>query len=280
MDASTGSATARVVAVGRAVGVGGRRDEHVAALLPAADRALVTALRAVRVGQGRRVLGWSAHPGLRMLAVDAAVTAAAELQPSATIVIIGAGYDTRAWRLPALVGRRVVEIDHPATQADKQRRMSSVHEASATLTLLPADLALDDLEAVLTQAGHDMSIPTIWVWEAVIPYLPAAAVDVTLAVLARRSASGSTVIATTVRPALVAPAALGRMLGPTISVAMRGIGEPVLLAEEDGAVASRLAGHGFVMGASTGVRGWARDAGVRVVGPIVEERLLVAEMHA
>jgi methyltransferase (TIGR00027 family) len=280
MDASTGSATARVVAVGRAVGVGGRRDEHVAALLPAADRALVTALRAMRVGQGRRVLGWSAHPGLRMLAVDAAVTAAAEVQPTATIVIIGAGYDTRAWRLPALVGRRVVEIDHPATQAEKQRRMSSVREAPATLTLLPADLALDDLGAVLTQAGHDMSIPTIWVWEAVIPYLPEAAVDATLTVLARRSASGSTVIATTVRPALVAPAALGRMLGPTIGVAMRGIGEPVLLAEEDGAVTSRLAGYGFVVGASTGVRGWARDAGVGVVGPIVEERLHVAEMFA
>lgn len=215
-----------------------------------------------------------------MLAVDAAVTAAAEVQPTATIVIIGAGYDTRAWRLPALVGRRVVEIDHPATQAEKQRRMSSVREAPATLTLLPADLALDDLGAVLTQAGHDMSIPTIWVWEAVIPYLPAAAVDATLTVLARRSASGSTVIATTVRPALVAPAALGRMLGPTIGVAMRGIGEPVLLAEEDGAVTSRLAGYGFVVGASTGVRGWARDAGVGVVGPIVEERLLVAEMFA
>ncbi len=280
MDATTGSATARFVAVGRAVGVGGRRDEHVGALLPVSDRAAVAALRAVGGGRSRRVLGWSGHAPLRMLAIDAALTRTLVHRPTASVVIVGAGYDTRAWRLPALARRRVIELDHPATQADKRRRLPDAEGALATLTLHPADLSHDDLDAVLDAAGHDPSAPTVWLWEAVVPYLPEAAVDATLRVLAARSAPGSALLVTSVRPALIDPPVLGRALGGVIDVAMRGIREPVLLAEGDGAFASRLARHGFLARAVSGVRRWGMDAGVRVLGPVVDERLHVAEVAA
>ena len=42
------------------------------------------------------------------------------------IVILGAGFDSRAYRLPALAGRRVFEVDQPATQARKRRRLAGV----------------------------------------------------------------------------------------------------------------------------------------------------------
>lgn len=280
MDEATGSRTARVVAAGRAVGVAGRRDEHVESLLPPADRVAVAAARALGAGRRRRVLGWAAHAGLRMLAVDAAVRDALGRAGSRTLVVLGAGYDTRAWRLEALRGHTVVEVDHPATQAAKRVRLAAVGDPLAELVLAGADLAEADLGQVLAGAGHDPDLPTTWLWEAVVPYLPAAAVDRTLDVVARRSAAGSVLLVTTVLPHLVGPRSLGRAAAGVARAAMRRIGEPVELAEDDDAVAARLARSGFMRREVTGPREWAADAGVRLQGPWLEERLHVAERRA
>lgn len=277
MDDATGSRTARAVAVGRAVGVGGHRDEHVTELLPRGDRLAVAAARGLGAGRGRRVVAWTGHPGLRMLAVDEAVEVALRRTDADTLVVLGAGYDTRAWRLESLRDRTVIEIDHPATQAEKRDRMGSTQDAPARLRLAGADLATDDLDAVLERAGHDPARPTVWLWEAVVPYLPAEAVDATLAVLADRSAPGSRLLVTTVTPALFDPPVLGRPLAGPARWLMRQLGEPVLLAESDAAVATRLARHGFVQRRVTGPRRWAADAGLRLTGPHLDERLHTAE---
>ncbi len=277
MDDATGSRTARAVAVGRAVGVGGHRDEHVSRLLPRGDRLAVAAARGLGAGRGRHVYAWTGHPGLRMLAVDEAVEVALERTGADTLVVLGAGYDTRAWRLESLRGRIVIEIDHPATQAEKQDRMQATEEAPAQLHLAGADLATDDLAAVLDRAGHDPDHPTVWLWEAVVPYLTAEAVDATLEVLADRSAPGSQLLVTTVTPALFDPSVLGRPLAGPARWLMRQLGEPVLLAETDTAVAARLARHGFVQRRVTGPRRWATDAGLRLTGPHLDERLHTAE---
>lgn len=277
MDDATGSRTARAVAVGRAVGVGGHRDEHVHSLLPRGDRIAVAAARGLGAGRSRRVYAWSGHPGLRMLAVDEAVEVALRRTDADTMVVLGAGYDTRAWRLESLRGRTVIEVDHPATQAEKRDRMASTDDPVAQLRLAGVDLATDDLEAALDRAGHDPGRATVWLWEAVVPYLTAAAVDATLIVLADRSAPGSRLLLTTVTPALFAPPGLGRPLAGPARWVMRQLGEPVLLAETDTAVAARLTRHGFVQRRVTGPRRWAADAGLRLVGPHLDERLHVAE---
>lgn len=220
---------------------------------------------------------WTGHPGLRMLAVDAAVEVALRRSGADTMVVLGAGYDTRAWRLESLRGRTVIEIDHPATQAAKRHRMGTTDDAPAELRLAGADVAADDLDAVLDQAGHDPGQPTVWLWEAVVPYLPSAAVDTTLTVLADRSAPGSRLLVTTVTPALFDPPALGRPLASPARWLMRQLGEPVLMAETDTAVAARLARHGFVRHRVTGPRRWAADAGLRLSGPHLDERLHVAK---
>ncbi len=278
MDDATGSRTARAVAVGRAVGVAGRRDEHVAALLPAGDRFAVAAARGVGAGRRGRTLAWTAHAALRMLAVDAAVETALRTTGAADLVIVGAGYDTRAWRLPSLRGRRVVEVDHPATQADKTRRLAAHAAATvAEVVHVGVDLAVDDLGAALGAAGHDPARPTVWLWEAVVPYLPPEAVDATLAVLRERSAPGSQLVVTTVTASLFDPPVLGRVLAPVARTMMARLGEPVLLAESDAATAARLARHGFTHRRVTGPRRWALDAGLEVSGPTLDERLHVAE---
>ena len=59
---------------------------------------------------------------VRTRVIDDAVSEAAGIRQW---VLLGAGYDTRAWRLPALAGSHVFEVDHPATQAANGSRTGS-----------------------------------------------------------------------------------------------------------------------------------------------------------
>lgn len=273
MQDDSASTTARVVAIGRAVGVAGRRDEHVAALLPTGDRLAVAAGRGLGVGRGTRVLAGLAHPSLRMQAVDAAVRDAVGRVDPAAVIVIGAGYDTRAWRLECLAGRTVVEVDHPATQAVK-RAGAATDDALADVVFAAGDLAHADLDRVLAAAGHAADEPTVWLWEAVVPYLDEAAVDATLAVLAARSTPGSVLLLTTVTPQLFTSAPPG--LGAPARWCMQWLGEPIRLAESDAAVAARLGRHGFDHEQVSAPPDWAAAAGVRLRGPQLTEHLHVA----
>ncbi len=275
------SRTARTVAIARAVGVSGIRDPLVARLLPRRDRGVVRMLRTLP--EFGPATGLAAHAGLRMHAVDRALVQALEAVEarrvdggpgSPVVVVVGAGFDTRAWRLPELAGRRVVELDRAATQAAKRARLAALPPPLAEVTLRVADLGTDDLDEVLDRAGQDPATPVVWVWEAVVPYLPPAIVDATLAVLARRSPPDSRLVVTAMRPALVAPSV------PVVSLGARGllrlVGEPIRTAESDDAFTARLARHGWQGSGASGPRSWADDAGVTVWGPLLDERLHVA----
>lgn len=86
------------------------------------------------------------------------------------IVILGAGYDDRALRFRS-PGVHFIEIDHPATQNDKARRLQAITETDAQPTLAPADFGHDDVNAVLERAGHDSDAPTLFVGEGLLAYL-------------------------------------------------------------------------------------------------------------
>ncbi|HUQ80820.1 MAG TPA: SAM-dependent methyltransferase [Gemmatimonadaceae bacterium] len=130
---------------------------------------------------------------LRTAAIDAAVGDA--IAAGATqLVILGAGYDGRAWRMPELAGVRVFEVDHPATQGDKRARVSELPSAIGQVTFVSIDFERESLDAVLERAGHDRSSPTCWIWEGVVMYLTRDAMRATLGGVAGRSARGSTLI--------------------------------------------------------------------------------------
>ncbi len=80
------------------------------------------------------------------------------------VVILGAGYDDRALRFRS-PGVHFIEIDHPATQTDKTRRLASVAPADARPSLAVADFAHDDAGAALERAGHDGATATLFVAE-------------------------------------------------------------------------------------------------------------------
>jgi methyltransferase (TIGR00027 family) len=93
-------------------------------------------------------------------------------------VILAAGLDARAWRLPWVDGSVVYEIDQPKVLEFKTRTLAehNVRPAVSRYLAVPADLRHDWPKA-LRDAGFDASEPTAWAAEGLLPYLPADAQD-------------------------------------------------------------------------------------------------------
>jgi len=96
------------------------------------------------------------------------------------LVILGAGFDTRPYRLPRDTSVGSFEVDLPATQEVKRRVLDEGGIDARGVTFVPADFAKDDWLAELIDAGFDMQRPAVFVWEGVIIYLDRAAVEATL----------------------------------------------------------------------------------------------------
>jgi methyltransferase (TIGR00027 family) len=110
------------------------------------------------------------------------------------VVILGAGYDDRALRFRA-GGVRFFELDHPATQADKGRRLRSLRTDIEHLTLAAADFRRGDAAAVLGACGHDAGQPSLFICEGLLVYLDQSTVARLLAGLRASAAAGSTLAA-------------------------------------------------------------------------------------
>lgn len=111
------------------------------------------------------------------------------------LVLLGAGFDCRAWRLPQLDGVTVFEVDHPATQGLKRRVMER-ETPRANVTYVPWHFErepLDRLPARLALDGHDAGALTMTISEGVLMYLTDGAVEATFDCIARLSSPGSRV---------------------------------------------------------------------------------------
>jgi methyltransferase (TIGR00027 family) len=99
------------------------------------------------------------------------------------IVLMGAGYDTRAYRYARLnQGTRIFELDIAPTQNQK---VKCLKKARITIPdgvkLVPIDFNKESLDDVLRNAGYDHQVKTRFIWEGVSYYLDPASVDATLA---------------------------------------------------------------------------------------------------
>lgn len=113
----------------------------------------------------------------------------------AQLVILGAGYDTRAWRLDRPRGVEVFEVDHPDTQRRKRLVLARHHAATSAARFVPTDFLLDQLDGAMRRSGYDASRRTVFLWEGTTNYLDEPAVDATLRWCAR-APSGSELIFT------------------------------------------------------------------------------------
>ena len=109
---------------------------------------------------------------------------------TAQVVILGAGYDDRALRFRS-PGVRFFELDHPATQADKARRLRATGPGSGGPTLAPADFRDDDVAGVLEASGHDAGQPTLFICEGLLVYLDQPTCVRLLGAVRARAAVGS-----------------------------------------------------------------------------------------
>jgi methyltransferase (TIGR00027 family) len=101
------------------------------------------------------------------------------------LVVLGAGFDSRAWRIPGLRSAAVFEVDHPATQAAKRQALDRAGVAHDHVRFVPVDFACDDLASRLTAAGYLETRHTLFLWEGTTNYLTEPAVDSTLRWCAR-----------------------------------------------------------------------------------------------
>ncbi len=91
------------------------------------------------------------------------------------VVILAAGLDSRAWRLPWPDGTTVYELDQPRVLEFKSATLRERGaEPTANLVDVPVDLR-HDWPAALQQAGFDPSAPSVWSAEGLLPFLPAVA---------------------------------------------------------------------------------------------------------
>lgn len=134
-----------------------------------------------------------AHPerrGMRMFIAarshlaESALAAGVEHRGVSQLVVLGAGLDTFAYRNPLADRLKVFEVDHPATQAWKRRRLAEAGIAVPDdLVYAPVDFERQALLDGLAAAGFDPARRTFFLWLGVVPYLTAEAIRATLAAI-------------------------------------------------------------------------------------------------
>jgi methyltransferase (TIGR00027 family) len=97
------------------------------------------------------------------------------------VVILGAGYDSRAYRIDEMRRVRVFEVDRAETQRLKRRVLAQVlAPLSQQVSFVEIDFLRQTLREALSNAGFDPARKAFFVWEGVSHYLDSAAVDSTI----------------------------------------------------------------------------------------------------
>ncbi len=169
-------------------------DDLAAAMLPSALRAVV---RPRPLRQWLMSVTDREAPGLwnsiacRKRYIDDRLTEAIDAGIEA-VVLLGAGFDTRGYRVADRV--EDFEVDMPRNLETKRKRMP----VPDNVVQVPIDFETEDLGAALTAHGHRLDRRTMYVWEGVTQYLTEPAVRATLDFLSG-AASGSRLAFTYVR---------------------------------------------------------------------------------
>lgn len=144
------------------------------------------------------------------------------------VVILGAGYDSRAFRFEnELRGVKVLELDHPGTQARKKQLLKSSNASvPSNLTLIGIDFAKQSFCKLLPEHGFRHDLKTLFLWEGVSYYLPLEAVDDVLKFVAA-CAPGSSVVFDYALQSFV-DGDTGTYGGEQIARWLKKIGEPFL----------------------------------------------------
>lgn len=111
------------------------------------------------------------------------------------VVILGAGYDSRAYRFrDAMPSVQFFEIDLPAMIREKKRRLKKAFgKVPDYVVYVPIDFNTQNIPDELKKAGYDRDKKTFFIWEGVTMYISAEAVDSTLTFIAASAPGGSVI---------------------------------------------------------------------------------------
>lgn len=111
------------------------------------------------------------------------------------IVLLGAGYDSRAYRYAKFnLGSRIFELDITPTQNRKRECLKKARiDIPDEVKLIPIDFNKESIKDVLGRAGYDFEGKTLFIWEGVSYYLDPESVDVTLAFISHYAHPESTI---------------------------------------------------------------------------------------
>jgi methyltransferase (TIGR00027 family) len=204
--ADTGSGPTLVVAIEQHFPEGTRliNDDVACQILPIGARAWVWLTRLswardwmVRMSEKSAPGCWAIFPCRKRYIDDKVVEAVVEQVD--TVMNLGAGFDTQAYRLPAMSKVPVWEVDQPDNIDAKRSRLRKVFgEVPAHVTLVPIDFDREELGAVLASHGYAADTRTFFILEAVTQYLTEAGIQTTFDYLAKAPA-GSRLVFTYVR---------------------------------------------------------------------------------
>ena len=145
--------------------------------------------------RNREVAGMANLLLIRTRFIDECLQRAVE-KGAMQVVILGAGFDTRAYRFADLLKNRlVIEVDFQTTQQVKKRRLEEASiSIPANVRFAQIDFQRESLRDVLHAAGYQPSEKTFFIWEGVSMYLSENAVRETLRTTAGCSARGSSLV--------------------------------------------------------------------------------------
>jgi len=162
------------------------------------------------------------------------------------LVVLGAGYDTRAYRLKGLNEHvRVFEVDHPDTQLFKTEKIGEIFGTLPDHVIyVPVDFESESLRDRLIACGYSPVQKTLFLLEGLTMYLPPEAVDETLAFIRNNSRPGSAILFD-YYPLSAIDGTDTRPIAVNIRTFTAEQGEPLKSGIPDGSVEAFLAARGF-----------------------------------
>ena len=122
---------------------------------------------------------------------------------SGQVVSLGAGFDTRGYRIPGIEKTRFFELDLPEPQSFKREYLIKEQGAIPEhVTFVPIDFDRQIIQDEMAFAGYQGGVRTFFIWEGVMQYITSEAVDATLG-FAARAAPGSQIAFTYIKSGIV-----------------------------------------------------------------------------
>lgn len=190
------------------------------------------------------------------------------------VVILGAGFDTRAYRIPRIDRTTVFEVDHEATQRKKTQVMTRIFGGlPAHIVCVAMDFTRDTLQDEMLAARYNPGARTFFVCEGLTHYLPSEIVDALFHYISA-AAVGSQVVFTYLHRGILDGSA--RFAGANASMrTVRRAGEPYTFGFDPAEVPAYLARRGFSLIEDIG----ASELRHRYLTPLGRGRMKLSEFQ-